>query len=240
MLALAAPLTAADPPPDLARRVAARESEQEAARSQYLYEQAVIVEEMSERNATTGRYEERREVIFSPAGERTEKLVGKPQSRLVRLILTEEDFRDIREVQPLLLTKDRLFLYETRYRGEETVDGHDCWLLQVRPRQILDGQRLFDGLLWISQKDYAIVRTEGRAVPEIRTTRHENLFPRFVTLRAPVDNWWFPVETIADDTLDFRTGPLRVRMSIRYRNYRRFGSESSVTFGETEAERKPQ
>ncbi len=55
---------------------------------------------------------------------------------------------------------------------------------------------------------------------------------RFTTVRRAVDGkHWFPVYTYADDTLGFRTGPQRIRLMIRYSNYKRFGSESSITFG---------
>ena len=101
--------------------------------------------------------------------------------------MTDEDFRDIREIQPLVLTEDRLWNYETKFRGEETMDGVDCWVLQVRPRQILEGQRFFDGMIWVDKKEYDIVRLEGQAVPQIRTTKTENLFPRFTTIRKPID-----------------------------------------------------
>jgi len=108
----------------------------------------------------------------------------------------------------------------------------DCYVLQVRPRQILAGQRLFDGLLWVKQDDFAIVRSEGHAVPQVRSLKQENLFPRFTTVRRPIDGkHWFPVYTHADDTLDFRTGPQRIRLMIRYSQYKKFGSESNVTFG---------
>ena len=178
-----------------------------------------------------GDYKETRDIIFSPERERTEQLVGQPEMRLKNLQLTAEDFRDIRDIQPLVLTEDRLWAYETKFRGEEKMDGIDCWVLQVRPRQILQGQRLFDGLLWVDQKEYNIVRLEGQAVPQIRTTRQENLFPRFTTIRKPVDGrHWFAVYTWADDTLPFRTGPQRIGLKIRYSNYKRFGAESTVTF----------
>jgi hypothetical protein len=150
---------------------------------------------------------------------------------LVRLKLTEEDFRDIREVQPFLLTKDQMFLYETTFRGEESVDGVDCFVIQVRPRQILQGQRLFDGMFWVDKKDYSIIRSEGQAVPQIVTTKNENLFPHFTTVRLKVDgDFWFPVVTYADDTLQFRNGPQRIRLTIRYTNYRKFGADSKITF----------
>jgi hypothetical protein len=112
--------------------------------------------------------------------------------------MTEEDLRDIREIQPLLITRETLFLYEGKYRGEEQMDGIDCWLMEVRPRQILSGQRYFDGTVWVDKRDYSIVRLEGRAVPQIHGTKEENLFPHFTTLRETVDGkFWFPVKTYA-------------------------------------------
>jgi hypothetical protein len=139
------PLRAGDPPKNLARLTAQREAENQQARSHYMYRQTVLLEEVDARNGLAGTYQEVRDVIFSPEGARTEQTVGKPRLELRRLKMTDEDFRDLREVQPFLFTPDQVFLYETRYRGEEATEGVDCWVLQVSPRQILQGQRLFEG-----------------------------------------------------------------------------------------------
>jgi hypothetical protein len=220
-----------DPPPDLAKRVAQRATETRQARDQYTYRQTVTVEELKPNGGRVGEYREARDVIFSPDRERTERVIGKTVETLQRLRLTEEDFRDIREVQPFLFDAGQLWSYETRYKGEEIIDGVECYVLQVRPRQILANQRLFDGLLWVARTDYSIVRTEGKAVPEIRSTKNENLFPRFTTLWEPVEGGFrFPVYTVGDDTLDFRVGPQRIRLTIRYSDYKRFGAESTVKF----------
>jgi hypothetical protein len=228
-----APLPAVEPPPNLGKSVAARATETRRARENYTYRQSVDIEELAASGTRNGQYRELREVFFSPQQERSERLVGKPSDTLKRLKLTAEDFRDIREVQPFLFDSDQLFAYETRYKGEENMDGQDCWILQVRPRQILAGQRLFDGLLWVSQKDLSMVRSEGKAVPEIRSMQSENLFPRFTTLWHRVEGGYsFPMHTFADDTLDFRVGPQRIRLNIRYMDYKRFGAESTVKFGE--------
>jgi hypothetical protein len=129
-----------------------------------------------------------------------------------------------------VLTADRLWNYETKFRGEENMDDVDCWVLQVRPRQILAGQRFFEGLVWVDKKGYNIVRMTGQAVPQVRGMKDENLFPRFTTIRKPVDgSHWFPIYTYADDTLQFRAGPLRQRLKISYENYKRFGAESTFT-----------
>ena len=38
--------------------------------------------------------------------------------------------------------------------------------------------------------------------------------------------------TRADDTLDFRTGPQKIRMIIKYENYKKFGGTATITFGD--------
>ncbi len=197
-----------------------------------MYRQSVTVEELNDRGVRVGDYREVREVIFSPARERIEQLVGVPASNLKRLVLTEEDFRDIRDVQPFVLTEDELWNYDTRFRGEENIDDVDCWVLEVRPKRMLEGMRLFEGMLWIGKQDYGIVRLQGQAVPPVYRNGKENLFPHFTTLRKQIDGrHWFPIFTYGDDTLPFRTGPQRIRLTIRYMNYRRFGADSTVKFG---------
>jgi len=218
-------------PPDLVKRVASRETENEAERAQYTYRQKVTIEELDQRGMKAGEYREVRDVIFSPGKERLEEEVGKPYEGLRRLKLTDEDFRDLREVQPVLLTTEKLRWYGTKFRGEERIDGLDCWVLEIEPKQILDGQRLFEGMLWVDKSDYSIVRTAGQAVPQHFGTKTENLFPRFTTIRRKVaGGLWLPVYTYADDTLPFHNGPLRMRMKIEYSNYKRFGSESTIQF----------
>ena len=146
--------------------------------------------------------------------------------------MTAEDFNDIRNIEPFLLTSDKVSLYEGRYQGEQTMDGVSCFVEYVRPRQILSGQRFFEGTLWVRQSDFAVVRSEGQAVPQIDTLKEQNLTPHFTTMRREVDGkWLFPVETYSDDTLFFRDFPQRLRTVIRYMNYKKFGAESTVTFG---------
>ena len=199
--------------------------------SHYTYRQTVTLDEMNPSGFTQGTYREVRDIIFSPTAERSEQMVGKPSSTLAHLGLTDEDFRDMRDIQPFLLTKDQAFLYETHFRGEETMDGVDCfvgsdsspadpgWTALVRRPAVGIEERL------------SVIRSEGQAVPQIRTLKTENLFPHFTTLRQKVEgDYWFPVVTYGDDTLYFRGGAQRVRLTVRYTEYHRFGADSKITF----------
>jgi hypothetical protein len=232
IIALAAILPAfgAEPPPNLAKRVAQRETQTAEERSHYAYTQSIQLRELDGRGVQAGEYRETREVVFLPSGERVERFAGEPVSRLKNLVLTPEDFSDIRDIQPFGMTSDQLWTYDEDFKGEEPVDSVDCWVLRIRPKHILSGQRLFDGMLWVRQDDFSVIRSEGQAVPQIVTTKSENLFPRFVTVRKLVNGFWFPSVTSADDTLYFRNGPIREKLTIRYNDYRKFGSQSIITF----------
>ncbi|MBV9612322.1 MAG: hypothetical protein JO091_07610 [Acidobacteriaceae bacterium] len=231
---------AADPPPGLLKKIAARESQNAMARENYTYRQSVTVQEFNEQGAITGEYREVRDITFSPTRVRYEQVVEAPRNTLTRIKLTPEDFADIRNIEPYLLTADQVQLYEAEYKGEQTIDTVRCFVEYVRPRQILSDQRFFEGLLWVRESDLAVIRSEGQAVPQIDTLREQNLFPHFTTIREAVDGQWeFPVETYADDTLFFREWPQRIRIIIRYMNYKRFGAESVLTFGNPPAQQKP-
>ncbi|HZO53187.1 MAG TPA: hypothetical protein VFB63_10740, partial [Bryobacteraceae bacterium] len=54
---------------------------------------------------------------------------------------------------------------------------------------------------------------------------------------------WFPTYTIANDTLNFESGAVRIRMTVKYEDYKRFGADTKITFGDPvtgEVEKKPE
>src|SRR5580698_8727706 len=90
-LVFAAPLAAEEPPANLTRLIAARETETAEAQSHYTYRQTVTLDEMTAGGLAQGTYREVRDVIFSPTQERSEQTVGKPSTTLTHLTLTDED-----------------------------------------------------------------------------------------------------------------------------------------------------
>lgn len=219
-------------PLDLVRSVAEAGSRLVAERDNYTYTQRFRFVEFKG-SVPGGRYEEVRDITFTGTGEREERHRRKPIMQLNRMRLTEEDFRDLRDVNPFVLTRETLRFYKVGYKGIEQVDGQDCHVLAVRPRQILYGQRFFDGLLWVGVEHGQVVRAGGRPVPQIHRIEDSNLFPAFITDYQPIDGkHWFPVRTEGDDILPFPTGNQRVKVLIEYSDYKRFSATSTVTFGE--------
>ena len=228
-------------PEGLVRNVAEAGSRLVAERDHYTYTQTFKFHEIR-KGASVGRYEEIRDITFTGTGERVERHRKKPVLSLRRIRMTPEDFRDLRDVNPFVLTMETLSFYRVRYKGTEPVDGDECHILQLRPRQILYGQRFFEGLVWIGVEHGQVGRAAGRPVPQIHRMEGSNLFPAFETRYEPVDGGhWFPTRTEGDDILPFPSGNQRVRLLIEYTGYKRFTASSTVTFGDpTERQGPPE
>ncbi len=216
---------------DMVRRVAGNEKQLRAARDHYTYRQTFQFTD-----AGGGSYTAVTDVTFTPEGKRIEKPLRRPLDTLTKIKLTEEDFRDLVEVQPFVLDPEDLWNYEVTYVAEQVLAGIPAHVLRVRPRQIFAEQRLFDGTIWVSKDGLQVIQTEGKAVPNLVRKGQENLFPHFTTVRERIAEGrdgaalWFPTLTFADDVLPFRSGPQRIRFTIKYEHYKRFSADSKVTF----------
>jgi len=225
---------------DIIHKFAAKEAEFAAARDNYTYRQSVKVHELDEGRNVAGRYEVVQDIIFTSDGKRTERVVHAPVSTLRRIILTPEDEQDLRNVQPFVLQTKDLDKYYIRYLGKQTLDEIPCYTFAVKPKQMEKGERYFAGMVWVDDVDLQIVKTYGRGVG-LQRKNYDNQFPKFETYRQQIDGkYWFPTFTIANDVLMFRNGPVPIKMVVRYDDYRQFGADTTITFGEQVVDDTPQ
>jgi hypothetical protein len=229
--------SAVEPPPipvdQIIRRFSEKEKEFKIARAVYTYRQDVKVQELNGDDRVTGEFNLVSDIIFDSNGKRTEKIVRAPAVTLKKIGMTAEDMQDLREIQPFVLTSDDIQKYDLKYRGKEKVDEIDCYVFDVSPKKIEKGQRYFEGKIWVDDQDFQIVKTYGKAVPDVREKGQENIFPRFETYREQIDGkYWFPTYTRAVDTLQFSSGAVRMREIVRYENYKKFEADVRLTFGD--------
>ncbi len=229
------------PVEEIIQKFAAKEKAFKIARDNYTYKQTVKIMELSADGVQGGTYEMTADVIFNSTGtKRVEKVLYAPQPTLRNISLSPEDEHDLREIQPFVLTSDDIAKYNVRYLGRQKIDELTTYLFLVGPKTMEKGQRYFEGQIWVDDRDYQIVKTYGKAVPDNKKKGQENLFPRFETYREQVDGkYWFPTYTRADDTLNFAIGPQRIRIIVRYQDYKQFKSDIKVTFGDVVDEKKP-
>jgi hypothetical protein len=234
-----------DPPesqiPDIISKFAAKEAEFSKARGNYTYRQSAKLTILDDGGSPTAeKWEIVSDIIFSPEGKRTEKVVYAPVNTLERLILTPEDEQDLRDVQPFVLTTAEIPAYDVRYLGHELVDEIACFVFAIKPKKLEPGKRYFSGEIWVDDKDLQIVKTYGRGTGHLKKGP-ENLFPKFETYRQQIDGkYWFPTYTIAKDTLNFKgSPPVNLKEVVKYENYKQFRTESTIKYGDAEEPPKP-
>ena len=223
---------AADPSPaEIIQRFAAKEAEFRKARENYTYRQSLKFEELDADGRVQGKWELTSDIIFGPNKQRAEKVVYAPMMTL-HLTVTPQDEQDLRSVQPFVLTSEDIGKYEINYQGKQNADEIPCYIFTVRPKVMLKGERYFEGQIWVDDRDLQIVKTFGKGVGLLKKGE-DNQFPKFETYRQQVDGkYWFPVYTHADDVLQFKDSSQRIRMVVKYQDYKRFGAETTVTFGD--------
>src|ERR1035438_6264938 len=224
-------------PEEIIRKFAAKEAEFREARNNYTYRQTVKMEELDMGgNPSGGKWEEVDDIIFSPDGKRIEKGIYMPVVSLQHILLDPEDVKDLRDVQPFVLTTGDIPKYQIDYLGREKIDEIGCYTFSVKPKKMVKGERYFEGEIWVDDRDLQIVKTNGKGVGLIGK---EHQFPKFETYRQQVDGkYWFPTYTHADDTLHFKDMDQRIRMTVRYENYKRYEGKSTIRFGNVVDDKK--
>ena len=222
-------------PEEVIQRFATKEKEFKQARERYTFRQTIKVQAM-DGDTVKGVYQETFDVLADDKGRRSEHVIFAPQSSIEQggISITKEDLSDLRDRLPFVLTSDEVGEYDILYVGQQQQDELHTYVFDIAPKQIEKGKRYFQGRIWVDDHDFQIVKTNGKTVPDIRKKNKydgENLFPAFTTWREQIDGkYWFPTYTLADDTLHFSSGDIRIREILRYENYKRFGSNSRVIY----------
>jgi hypothetical protein len=212
------------PVEQIIQKFAEREDEFRKERDNYTYTQMFSIQTIDEDGQPDGEYRMTSDILFTPAGKRYEKVTDAPPPTLQRISLSQQDLDDLEHVQPFVLTSGELPKYNVTYVGREQLDELSTYVFDVGPKVLEKNQRYFQGRVWVDDKDLNIVKTDGKAVPDIKKHGQENVFPRFETFRENIEgHFWFPTYTRSNDTLHFSTSEVHIRMTVRYMNYKRFG-----------------
>jgi hypothetical protein len=224
---------------EIIQHFAAKEKEFKTALDQYGYRQTVKVQTV-DGDTPDGEYQQVFDVSFDDQGKKVKNVVFAPQSTLQRIMMTEQDIDDIENRLPFVLTSDEINEYSILYVGQQQEDDLHCYVFDIAPKKIEGKKRYFQGRIWVDDKDFQIVKTYGKSVPDITRKRgNENLFPKFTTYREQVVDgpYWFPVYTRADDTLHFSSGDVKIREIVKYTNYKKFGSNVKITYDGKEVQK---
>lgn len=221
---------AATAPVDVARIInafASKETEFRTALNNYAFTRDVVVQTIGMGGQVTGEFRRTSSFTFDDNGTRFERINFAPAPTLTELVISQSDLDDLGGIQPYALEAAKINEYNFTYVGKERIDELDLYVFDVGPKVKPDPkktkERFFQGRIWVDDRDMQIVKVRGKGIPESKDAK----YPVFETYREQIDGrYWFPTYTYADDELDFGKGQtVHVRMSVRYTDYKKFGSK---------------
>jgi len=222
------PHPAAPPIPEeeIVKKFAANEDVMKKAYDAYTFSQTIRVEEMTDPG---GKFTATGEVSFKPDGQRYMRVTKPPESDLKITNFSLEDVRAIASLPLFVLTTEEIGNYTFKYAGQDKLDDLNTYVFQVTPKQISRSRRFFQGVVWIDDHDYAIVKSFGKFVSEIPGSGSKLPFSMFETYRENFQNkYWLPTYTRSDDSIP---GPnnseLPLRLVIHSTNFKLTAPEAA-------------
>jgi hypothetical protein len=191
------------PPPipeaEIIKRFAANEVVMQKQYDAYNYMQMIRVEELTDPG---GKFTVTGEVYTRPDGQRYLRITKKPESNLKVSDFALEDVKAIAALPLFVLTLDEIPNYTFKYAGQDKLDQINTYVFQVKPKQLSRTRRLFDGVIWVDDQDFVIVKSFGKFVSEIAGNGTKLPFTMFETFRENFQNkYWLPTYTRSDDYL---------------------------------------
>jgi hypothetical protein len=191
------------PPPipegEIIKRFAANELVMQKQYETYNFTQMIRVEELTDPG---GKFTVTGEVYTRPDGQRYLRVTKEPESNLKITDFALEDVKTIATLPLFVLTPDEIANYTFTYAGQDKLDLINTYVFQVKPKQLSRTRRLFDGVIWVDDQDFVIVKSFGKFVSEIAGNGTKLPFTMFETFRENFqDKYWLPTYTRSDDYL---------------------------------------
>jgi hypothetical protein len=225
----AGPLVSARPrsasPQDIIQKFPVKEGIIRQAWDKYTYTEDVTVQTLNG-TSVDGEYRETTDVTYGEGGKRIYKSSIAPRNSLSRIVMTKQDFDDIRGRTSFVLTPENLLQHDIRYFGTQQVDDLDMYVFDVAPKGAANDGIRFQGRVWVDDHDLQIVKTCGRTFTragDMKTVGPLSLTT--VTQREQIDGqYWFPTYSRADERLHLSSGDVQMRAIVKYTKYKRYGS----------------
>ncbi len=193
----------------------------------YNFTEAIRIQELSDPG---GKFAVTGEVYTKPNGERYLRVTKPPESDLKVTDFSLEDVRTIAQLPLFILTTDQISNYTLKYYGQEKLDELNTYIFRVKPKQLSRKYRFFDGVVWVDDQDFAIVKSYGQFVSEIAGNGTKFPFTMFETFRENFQNkYWLPTYTRSDDVVsEEKDSELHLRLVIRDTNFKLSSSPAAT------------
>ncbi len=218
-----APEKAPLPPEQIIARFGQYEDALSLAFGEFIYRRTVRLEEFGPDGKPSGRSEAVTLMTVAADGSRRPRPGLRIESTL-RFTELEPDVLEIISRIPVFpFATPQLSKYDFTYQASEHVDDLNTYVFRVTPRQVSRTAAYFSGVIWVDDRDFAVVKTYGKWITETGdVTLGELPFTFFETYRQYVaGKYWMPAYTRSDGFLGSGDARVPVRLTIRWEEYKR-------------------
>ncbi len=182
-----------------------------------MLDQTVRVEELA---SGGGTYELTSQEYTKSDGERYESVLKAPASDLHYTEFSLEDVKFLAGLQLFFLTTENLPEYKLSYEGKEKLDQITTYAFRVQPKQLLS-KPLFDGVVWIDDQDFSIVKSYGQFLTDTGNFAASFPFQMFEVYRENIQGrLWLPTYIRSDSEVKAQQGTVPIRLIVRSSNFR--------------------
>lgn len=203
------------------RSFTANEAKFRSALNTYVYARSATINTLGMGGQISGTYRRDSFMGFNPDGSRTERIDFAPVPTLTEITVSAADLENLGGIDQFAIDPKNVDKYNFAFVGKEKIDELSLYVFDVTPKVTPAAKKgvehLFTGRVWVDDRDLLIVKSKGKAVPELKNER----FPVVETWRENVDGkFWFPSYARSDDELVFDNGNVvKFRMRIKYERY---------------------
>lgn len=188
----------------------------------------------------TGEYHRTSLFTFDDKGLKYEKILFFPMSTIKDVTIEAADLEDLGGVNAFALEPQNAAQYNFTLVGKQKIDELDLYVFDVAPKVMPDPKktplRLFQGRIWVDDRDLQIVKAKGKGVPETKKSK----FPIVETWRENIGGkYWFPTYASSNDSLEFEDFTVRMRIRIKYTEYKEASATVKLLDDEDVIEDKP-
>src|SRR5271155_185077 len=152
------------PEGEIIRRFSANEDIMKKQYDAYTFTETIRMEEMTDPG---GKFIAKGDVSIKPDGQRLLRVTKPVESDLKVTNFSLEDVRTIASLPFFVLTAEEIGNYELKYAGQDKLDQLDTYVFQVKPKKLSRTHRQFEGVVWVDNQDFVIVKSYGKLVSEI-------------------------------------------------------------------------
>jgi len=217
-----APETPPLPPEEIIKRFGQYEDALSLAFGSFTYRRTIRLEEFGPDGKASGRGEAVMQMTVDADGSRRPRPGARTASTL-RFAALEPDVLEIISQMPVFpFATPQLSKYDFVYQASERVDDLTTFVFRVTPRQVSRTSAYFSGVIWVDDRDFAVVKSYGKWVTETGDVKLGELpFNYYESYRQYVaGKYWMPAYTRSDSFLGSRDARVPVRLIIRWEEYK--------------------